>query len=192
MNLPSFFIDNSDSMKYEETIDFYMSWTIRCADIKHQQANKKVNDSARRILAKLLQFEHADGLLFSNIQVWKQHKNIDIWVELMVNNQQYALIIENKMYSEIHSNQLNRYQKIAEKYYKDQPTRIVEYVLLRPDYELDQQDKDLNIVSDFHYMNLEQLADTNENGKTDNHLFDEFWFNWTEDAEKFRNQKLNI
>jgi len=71
-----------------------MSWTIRCADIKHQQANKKVNDSARRILAKLLQFEHADGLLFSNIQVWKQHKNIDIWVELMVNNQQYALIIE--------------------------------------------------------------------------------------------------
>jgi len=40
------------------------------------------------------------------------------------------------MYSEIHSNQLNRYQKIAEKYYKDQPTRIVEYVLLRPDYEL--------------------------------------------------------
>lgn len=175
MKLPSLFHDASDSMKYEETIDFCMSWTIRCADVKHQQANKKVYDSARRILAKLVQIEHGDGLLFSKIEVWKKHKNIDIWVELMLNDKTYyALIIENKMYSEIHSNQLNRYQKIAENHYKNDPERIIKYVLLRPDYELDEQDQKLNIVSDFHYLNLEELADSLEKGKTGNHLFAEY------------------
>jgi CO dehydrogenase/acetyl-CoA synthase alpha subunit len=183
MKLPSFFIDASDAIKYEETIDFYMSWTIRCADLKHQQTNKKVYDAARRILAKLVQINYADGLLFSNIQVWKQHQHIDLWVELMVHDKAYTLIIENKMYSEIHSNQLNRYQKLAEKHYKDDPERIIKYALLKPDYELNEQDKKLKIVSDFHYFRLEELADSLEKIKTGNHLFDEFWFNWAEDSK---------
>ena len=183
MTLPSFFIDDSNANNFEQTIDFFMSWTIRCADVLHQNRSTKVYTSARSILAKLLHFEYADGLLFSNIQVWKQHKNMDLWIELKVNEQAYALIIENKMYSEIHTNQLNRYQKIVEEHYKNETSRIIEYVLLRPDYELDKQDQPFVVVSDFHAINLEQLADSLEYKKTGNDLFDEFWFNWAIDSE---------
>ena len=44
MKLPHFFIDDSDAIKIEETIDFFISWTIRCADEIHQKNNKKVHE----------------------------------------------------------------------------------------------------------------------------------------------------
>ncbi len=189
MTLPSFFIDDSNANNFEETIDFFMSWTIRCADVIHQNRSKKVYASARNILAKLLHFEYADGLVFSNIKVWKQHKNMDLWIELNVNDQPYALIIENKMYSKIQPNQLNRDQKIVEEHYKNETARIIEYVLLRPDYELDKQDRPFVVVSDFHAINLVQLADSVADKKTGNDLFDEFWFNWAIDSEIKRGKK---
>ena len=186
MTLPSFFIDDSDSMKFEETIDFFMSWTLRCADQIHRNRSINVYTSSRNILAKLLHFEHANGLLFSNIQVWKQHKNIDLWVELKVNNQEYALIIENKMYSKIQNNQLQRYKEIVQEHYANESNRIIEYVFLRPDYELEKQDKLFIDASDFNAVNLEQLAELIGTEKTGNNLFDEFWFNWTIDSRAKR------
>ncbi|ADV48158.1 hypothetical protein Celal_0828 [Cellulophaga algicola DSM 14237] len=190
MKLPSFFIDDSDSMKYEETIDFFMSWTIRCADSKYLNGSNKTYDRSRLILSKLLHFENAEGLLFSDIKVWKQFENIDLWVELKVNDQDYALIIENKMYSKIHSNQLGRYQKIAEEHYKNDPSRIIIYVLLRPDYELEKQDRPLVILTAFNAVNLEELADCLEEKRTGHDLFDEFWFNWTLDSKEKREKKI--
>ncbi|SMC53826.1 PD-(D/E)XK nuclease family protein [Cellulophaga tyrosinoxydans] len=189
MTLPSFFIDDSNSDKFEETIDFFMSWTIRCADVIHQNRSTKVYYASRNILAKLLLFEYADGLEFSNIKVWKQHKNIDLWIELNVNNEAFAIIIENKMYSKIHSNQLQRYKEIAQEHYANDPNRIILYILLRPDYTLDRQDASHLINTDFHAMNLEQLADNAGDKKTGNDLFDEFWFNWAIDSEIKRGKK---
>tara|TARA_R110000765_G_scaffold340818_3_gene430872 strand:- start:1256 stop:1816 length:561 start_codon:yes stop_codon:yes gene_type:complete len=186
MNLPSFFIDDSESMKFEETIDFFMSWTIRCADEIHQNGNKKVYENSRKIVCNLLGLEYTVIQKFSNIKVWKQHKNIDLWVELSVNNERYALIIEDKMYSSIHSDQLTRYKIIVEDYYLNNPPPIIQYVLLRPDYELALQDKDLITNSDFKYYNLEQIADVLDTEKTGNELFDEFWYNWTKDSQAKR------
>lgn len=183
MNLPSFFIDDSESMKFEETIDFFMSWTIRCADEIHQNGNKKVYENSRKIVCKLLGLEFTDIQKFSNIKVWKQHKNIDLWVELDVNDEKSAIIIEDKMYSTIHSNQLERYKEIVDNYYAERSIKEIAYVLLRPDYELEDQDKEIIEESGFKYHNLEQLAPYGEHEKTGNELFDEFWFNWTRDSQ---------
>tara|TARA_R110000765_G_scaffold103130_1_gene192365 strand:- start:883 stop:1461 length:579 start_codon:yes stop_codon:yes gene_type:complete len=182
MKLPHFFIDDSDAIKIEETIDFFISWTIRCADEIHQKNNKKVHENSRKILSKLLGFENADLLRFSDIKVRKQHRNIDLWVELKLNDQEYALIIENKMYSAINHNQLNRVMKLVEHHYLEEPTRIIEYALLRLDYELEKQDEPLVIVTDFNFYNLVQLAEYIDANKTGNQLFDEFWFYWAIDG----------
>lgn len=187
MNLPSFFIDDSESLKYEETIDFFMSWTIRCADEKYRNGNKKVYENSRKIVSKLIGEEYSDKHQFSNIKVWKQHQNIDLWVEFDFNSQEYALIIEDKMYSDVRynkfgDNQLSRYKGKVKDHYLNSPSRIDKYVLLRPDYESEKKDEQFIEASGFMYLNLEQLADVLDSAKTGNELFDEFWFNWMRDS----------
>ncbi len=36
LKLPSFFKDQSKSYKYEELIDYFISWTIRCSDLIYE------------------------------------------------------------------------------------------------------------------------------------------------------------
>ncbi|MBU2997335.1 PD-(D/E)XK nuclease family protein [Cellulophaga baltica] len=178
MNLPSFFEDDSKKINFKEAVDFYMSWTISCADKKYKNANKKVYNCARSILAKLLYFEHANGLSFSNIEVKKRFKNIDLWIELTVNEQEYALIIENKIDAKVHKDQLTQYQKIVEKHYNNKPQIIIEYVLLCPIPDLCKKNNSLHIATDFNYLSLKDISDVLKLKKTENQLFDEFWFNW--------------
>ncbi|AIZ40458.1 hypothetical protein M666_02025 [Cellulophaga baltica 18] len=190
MKLPSFFIDDYDSMKYEETIDFFMSWTIRCADEIYKDVNANVHESARKILIKLLNPIDINVFKFTDIKVSKQCDNIDLWVELKVNDEDHVLIIEDKMYSKVQNDQLNRYHKFIEKYYLNQSKPIRKYVFLRPDYELEKQDEPLLKKSNFVYFNLEQLADCLEEKRTGHDMFDEFWFNWTLDSKEKREKKI--
>ena len=90
--------------------------------------------------------------------------------------------MKNKMYSAINHNQLNRVMKLVEHHYLEEPTRIIEYALLRLDYELEKQDEPLVIVTDFNFYNLVQLAEYIDANKTGNQLFDEFWFYWAIDG----------
>ncbi len=191
MRLPSLFYDGSDSIKIEETINYFISWTIRCADNIYQNENKKVYRNYRIIVSKLLGFDNADFLEFTNIKVCRNHKNIDLWAELNVNGEEYALVIENKMYSSNYLNQLDRYKRVVEEHYLDNPSRNLEYVLLQPNYELVNQDDPLVIFTDFTYCNLEQLTEFLELEKTGNQLFDEFWFNWALESHAFREKSRN-
>ena len=112
--LPSFFTDSSDSMKFEEVIDFFMSWTIRCADDKNRTVAPLVHNNSKAILAKLIGVEEYDELEFTDIEVWKQHRHIDLWCEFKLNNQPHALIIETKMYSTFRKDQLKSYKDLEE------------------------------------------------------------------------------
>ena len=182
MNLPLFFKDDSDSMKVEEVIDFYMSWTIRCANEIYKMEFPKIHSHAKLILSRLA-FDNSEYLtdkVISNVKVWKQHKNIDLWVELEIDNEKFALIIEHKMYSSIRPGQLEKYKEIAKAYYNDKIDYKIIYIFLRPDYEIDNLYGESKQCIDhgYKYLNIEQLQDVLSNDKTGNDLFDEFWFNW--------------
>ncbi|WP_423999529.1 PD-(D/E)XK nuclease family protein [Maribacter sp. IgM3_T14_3] len=184
MNLPSFFKDNSKSDKCEEAIDFFMSWTIRCADVKYEKSFERLNTYSKRILAKLIGDCDGGEKQFGEIKVWKQSGNIDLWVEfeILQTGEQIALIIENKMYSEIRPGQLEKYRDQALEYYEELDSRRIIYILLRPDYEINNKNgekKECQALG-YRYLNLEELKDTLDEVKTGNDLFDEFWFNWHE------------
>lgn len=180
--LPSFFKDSSDSMKYEEVIDFFMSWTIRCADDKNRTVDPLVHNNAKAILAKLIKVEKNDELVFTDVEVWKQHRRIDLWVEFRLNDKPQALIIETKMYSTIRQNQLESYKKLVEDYYKEKNDKVLRhFVVLRPDYELGNNNPSEQSHCKDHgytYLNLEQLQDVCKTLPTGNDLFDEFWYRW--------------
>ena len=181
IQLPQFFKDDSTSDKYEELIDFFMSWTLRCADDKYSEAGL-VNTYSRFILSKLLFDDelYLKGQSVQNVKIWKQWNKIDLRCEATINDKNYALIIENKMYARIRPNQLEDYKVLAEKHYHDFDTEI-RYVLLRPDYEFETKydERSSCVEKGYQYYNIDQLQELLE-GKamTGNHLFDEFWFNW--------------
>lgn len=180
--LPSFFKDSSDSMKYEEIIDFFMSWTIRCADDKNRTVDPLVYNNSKAILGKLIEVEENDEFVFTDVEVWKQHRHVDLWVEFKLNGEPQALIIETKMYSTIRENQLSDYKKTADNYYIKKATgHRLHYVLLRPDYELAEKHPLEQAHCESHgykYLNLEQLQDVCTSMPTGNALFDEFWYTW--------------
>lgn len=180
--LPKFFGDDSESFKVEEVIDYFMAWTIRCADIKYKDQGL-VHQYAKKILTKLLfdQVDNYEKRVYKNVQTWKQWANIDLWVELEVDDvNKYAIIIENKMYSSIRGGQLFKYKQIAESFCKvEKPEHIIKYIFLRPDYELESKEKEFCLKSGYEYYNLEQLQEQLDQKKpSGNALFDEFWFNW--------------
>lgn len=183
MALPSFFKDDSESMKFEETIDFFMSWTIRCADFNYAENYITINNYSKIILSKLIYNNETiiGNKVVSNIKIWKQHWNIDLWVELQIDSEKIAMIIEHKMYSSIRKGQLEKYKKLAVEYYKDRNDIKIYYIFLRPDYEIDRiynEKIDCEKLG-YLYLNIEELQSTlPKNQKTDNALFDEFWFNW--------------
>jgi hypothetical protein len=180
-NLPSFFKDESGTLKVEEVIDYFLSWTIRSADVKYQEVDL-VNKYSKMLLSKLI-FDDEIYLRdksILNIKTWKQHQNIDLWIELEIENQKYGLIIENKMYSSIRENQLSKYAEIAKKHYSDKTDYILKFIFIRPDYEHDRKynEKVSCTEQGYCYYNLAELQELLPGIKTGNDLFDEFWFNW--------------
>lgn len=180
-NLPSFFKDDSETFKVEEVIDYFLSWTIRCADVEFNE-NKLVNEYSKMILSKLL-FDDENKLsneTVSNVKIWKQWYNVDIWAQLEINNKKYALIIENKMYSSIREKQLSNYIEIAERFYADKPEYTKKFIFIRPDYDHDLKynEKERCMNEGYSYFNLSELQDLLPNENTGNALFDEFWFKW--------------
>lgn len=180
LKLPSFFKDQSKSYKYEELIDYFISWTIRCSDLIYEN-NGLINKYSKKILSKLIFDDEKvlDSKRIKNVQVWKQSDNIDLWIELEIENdpQKIVLIIESKMYSSIRDNQLKKYKTFIENYYSDRKDYKLNFVLLRPDYEHDYE-KDFCYEQGFLHINIEELQELLNEGETGNYLFDEFWFNW--------------
>ncbi len=183
MDLPSFFKDNSNSDKFEEIIDFFLSWTLRCADYRYSIEHKSIQRKALKILSILL-FENSNELnnrIVSEIKVWKQKNRVDLWVELKIDDELHAIIIETKMYSSIRQNQLENYKKIAEDYYGNQDRKFqLHFVFIRPDYGNDEIERknECEFVKKQGYLhkNLEEIIEEiDDKGLTGNYMFDAFW-----------------
>ncbi|OAV75702.1 hypothetical protein Barb7_00658 [Bacteroidales bacterium Barb7] len=76
-----FMVDSSDSDKKELVIDFFLSWTLRCAGKDGEiYENELLSDYCRRILSVLL-FGNADNIndyTVKSVKTWKQWKDIDL------------------------------------------------------------------------------------------------------------------
>lgn len=92
--------------------DAMFAYLIKWADPKYISIDKEMfllGQSFLRLLA------HNNDLTINSVEVGRQWKNIDIWVEI---NNDTILIIEDKTNTSIHDNQLDRYRAIIEEEYK--------------------------------------------------------------------------
>ena len=93
--------------------DAMFAWLIQWADCSYK--NNELHNVAQDFLRLLMRKENS--YVIEHVEVNRQWKNIDIWVEI---NENAFLIIEDKTGTSIHDDQLERYKKDVEEYYKGQ------------------------------------------------------------------------
>lgn len=187
--MPAFMNDSSDSDKMEEVVDYFISWTLRCSQIKYAVENQKLNFYSKQILSKIL-FENYDYLETNNINVLdlkviKQKYHIDLIVDLkLTDDRRYLLVIENKVYGKLSTSQLNNYKNEVKKNYDKKKFKDILFIFLRGDDIFNDEDLELSKASDFQPILLRDLRPPRLD-LTGNDFFDEFWIYWW-DNEKYR------
>jgi|GEM_PF-1567828 len=177
---------------YEAIQDFFISWTIRCAEERFSTADPIVHGYAKKILAKLI-FEKSlffkdqkidddfiKRLKFKKAITQRQFEKIDVIAEVEYEldgkSNQILLSIENKMYTKTSKNQLDKYSKIIENK-KGQMFPQIEKILIYIDSRWIDNNQ-LRIAEEYSYKIFEigELFDKINNHPSQNELFDSYWY----------------
>lgn len=185
LELPSFFKskdENKLDLGYENLQDFFLSWTLRCAEENYKSVNQILHDYAKKILFKLI-FDNPNANYFvKEVKAWRQVNQIDLLLEvyLLDNNnipQNYVLNIENKWYTNISDTQLVKYSEYIESEYKDRDFEVKNIVIFCDSEKLkDGSNLQKAMISNYSVTTVEDLKEVIGEVKTDNYLFDEYWF----------------
>ena len=94
--------------------DAFITWLLAFADNNNQEYDKELNLCAKDFVSKLIKKQIPNfNEPIHTVEARRQWKNIDVRAKV---NNKYLIIIEDKTISSEHSNQLERYKEIAEKW----------------------------------------------------------------------------
>ena len=201
--LPSFWKDDSESDKLEEVIDFFLSWTLRCAESKYKEVNDQLHIYSKKVLSYFLfgNYEELDYKNIVRVSTEKQWKHIDLWVEIEIENgEKYVLVIEDKYYSIVTNDQLLKYRKIAENYCSVKKKDFkIKFAVVRPDWAKRDggedfveesnhiliDDVEIDIDRQYRYIVIDDIHGyfIENHSETTNDIFNEMWFYWTDGNE---------
>ena len=124
MNVSLLMKDSSYGDCQKETmLDFILSWTLRRASSAYANEKTILYNYCREILFRLLDIKEYDNIEVCSVETWKQWEHIDLHtnIELSINGKPewHAILIENKIYTPTHDDQLKRYRQIFDEAYKD-------------------------------------------------------------------------
>ena len=100
--------------------DGFFTWLLHWADGNCAQHDPELCETAKDFV-RLLLGQTPEFEIFK-IEAGRQWNNIDIWAEI---NDEYFLAIEDKTNTGEHSEQLERYKRIATEHYKDKYFKLV-------------------------------------------------------------------
>ena len=90
--------------------DAILAYILQWADSKYEKKDSEMHLLGQRLLRKIL-FCNDEQVDIQNVEVGRQWQNIDIYVKI---NGNIFLVIEDKINTTVHDNQLERYRRIAE------------------------------------------------------------------------------
>ncbi len=161
----------------ETVLDYILSWTLRRASDVYSNEKPILYQYCRRILFKLLDIEYNEHIRIKSVETWKQWNRIDLHanIELEENGiiKHHAVLIENKAYTHVHDNQLNRYKQIFEETY-DHSQWTLHYVLITCLDEVPEAMEEECRNAGFKYYPLLDVF-SNEQEESESDLFNEFW-----------------
>ncbi|NVN95257.1 MAG: PD-(D/E)XK nuclease family protein [Bacteroidetes bacterium] len=190
-----FMMDDSVSDNKESIIDYMLSWTLRMSSVSNDNFNNVVRDYCKKILFKIMLVDidmiNENYKIIQSVKIWKQWRGIDLCAEIEFidkneNLSKHALLIEDKAYSSIHGDQLNRYKNIFEEHYKgtefEENLHYVYFTIKERDRIFD--DEILCKEAGYIAYTMEEIREYLWPGNvvippTGNEIFDEFWIkNW--------------
>lgn len=127
---------------------------------------------SKNVIDGLSEFD-VDSLNYSNIEIVREYKNIDI----LIKHEKFILCIENKTGSKEHSNQLSRYKEIIEKDFSSILSKGYIFLTIDGDIPEKQEDKDIWIPYDYfhlitHLSSLYGIHTSSLSEKTKNYIED--------------------
>ena len=191
MKRTSFFQDNSDGdVSKEVLIDFFLSWTLRCSIDENQlDISEKVQKYSKCILHFFLKEKLGDIAIDNykvlEVETVKQWKQIDLLCALKLELKGkeikwFVLTFENKMYTKLHGNQLERYKNAIYERYSDESIEKL-FIYLTNQMEIPPEDDIQCKNNGYRALSLWEIAEHLKNDHPDhsgNALFDEFWYNY--------------
>ena len=95
--------------------DAFITWLLQWADDTFIKENSELCNAGKEFVKKLLSFKYKiETKDIKKVNAGRQWANIDIWAEV---NNEYVIIIEDKVNTSEHDNQLERYKKTVEEEY---------------------------------------------------------------------------
>jgi hypothetical protein len=111
----------------ELTQDGFITWLLQWANQDNKKYDEKLNACAASFVKFLINTHFDENLEITSVEAGRQRDNIDIWAKI---NDKYLIIIEDKIFTSEHSNQLERYKKVAMDWYKEKDLKMV-YIYLK-------------------------------------------------------------
>lgn len=91
--------------------DAFITWLLQWADPQCREHNPELNSVAVEFVKHLISLQGAAPTNLARVEAGRQRENIDVWAEV---NDSHLIIIEDKVGTGQHSNQLARYRKTGE------------------------------------------------------------------------------
>jgi hypothetical protein len=103
--------------------DGFLTWLLQWGDNSFANENRNLYNIVQSFIKILID----EDIIINKVKTGRHWVDIDIWAEI---NNEIFIVIEDKTNTSEHSNQLERYRKIAEKYYEKRQFKL-KYVYLK-------------------------------------------------------------
>lgn len=149
--------------------DAFLTWLIQWADPECRESNPALAEVATDFVKHLISLQGDSPALLAKVVAGRQWQSIDVWAEV---NDTHLIIIEDKVGTGEHSDQLARYRQSAQKWCEDH-SRILVCVYVKT---LSDSAVNLRRVAEQGYAVLDRrdllrLLDAHE---TNNDIYDDF------------------
>ena len=181
----SFFMQDSSlgNQGTEALLNFQMSWLMRLSE-EGKCNNSKLAMISRKAVFKLLRMAENDNIRIKKVEVWKEWRHIDVLAEVTIqeegigkNEVKHIVAIENKVYTRLKENQLNKNSSAVLDYYHNTNKNLIHFWLINANEETFDEFEEHCRYADEDWKQL-WFYDV-IGGKIDqpigNDLFDEFW-----------------
>lgn len=161
--------------------DAIIAWLISYADPKYSTQDPRIHAVGKSLLLLLLGKDSSFEI--HSVEVGRQWKKIDVWVEV---NDDIFLIIEDKTNTFLHDSQIERYRKSAIEYYKGTRKIVCTYIKSGNDSL-----KTINGIRAAGYIAVErpeilEILDRYEGDNTIVKHFTDYLANWEKRTNSFK------
>ena len=153
--------------------DAFITWLLMWANDSYKATDEDLHQCGKEFVSTLIKNQYPNfSESIIEVKVKRQEKKIDVWAEV---NDKYLIIIEDKTNSRDHSEQLEKYKKIAEKWCQENNKEKPICIYLKTGNECKANLKKIEDKKEYFIFNRKDFIDLlNKFKQIKNNIFSDF------------------